>query len=60
MSSTAILSCKCSHEYQDTVYGKGRRLHNRSGKKENSHYACTVCGDKKSAGSSSTTEKKKK
>lgn len=38
---SAIKSCNCKHEYQDSKYGKGNRVKicNTSGT-----YVCTVCG----------------
>jgi aspartate carbamoyltransferase regulatory subunit len=44
-----ILRCdnpKCVNAYQDTKYGKGKRVHNQSGKEPNV-YRCTVCGEKR-------------
>ncbi|QCG76296.1 hypothetical protein Cassandra_0226 [Pseudomonas phage Cassandra] len=35
-----IKSCKCAHDFQDSVYGKGNRVHNVFTK----GYRCTVCG----------------
>ena len=47
MAQTKIIKCNCKHEYQDRVYGKGKRLANKmtGGKtvKKNS-WRCTVCG----------------
>jgi len=37
-----IYPCTCTHEYQDKLYGKGRRVYN-IGK---THKHCTVCGNK--------------
>ncbi len=42
----AILTCTCQHEFQDKVYGFGKRKFNEM-KKTQTHpnYArCTVCG----------------
>lgn len=39
---TTIKTCKCKHEYQDKVYGKGNRVHNPGPKS----ITCTVCGNK--------------
>lgn len=39
-----VLDCSCKHDYQDTIYGAGKRLHNISAKGEK---RCTVCGNKK-------------
>lgn len=35
-----IRACKCSHDYQDKVYGKGQRVHTPT----NRGHRCTVCG----------------
>ena len=37
-----IYPCKCNHEVQDKMYGKGRRVYN-IGKTDKK---CTVCGNK--------------
>ncbi len=49
-----ILYCTCKHEYQDAVYGQGKRVHNECSKKEvmkkgaqTTGYRCTVCGTKR-------------
>lgn len=42
---TIILSCDCNHPFQETRYGHGKRLHNRSGK--GGKAACTVCSRSK-------------
>lgn len=39
-----ILRCNCSHEYQDKVFGAGRRSHNLTKDKQ---YRCTVCKTKR-------------
>lgn len=43
----AIIRCSCHHDFQDHLYGHGRRVHNM--KKEvpkgiKQPYTCTVCG----------------
>jgi len=40
-----ILHCHCKHLFQDTRYGKGRRVFNITGKSGTSYntYRCTVC-----------------
>lgn len=38
-----IMNCSCSHESQDTLHGKGKRLHNPFKK----GFRCTVCGNEK-------------
>jgi len=40
-----ILPCTCEHEYQDTVYGKGMRVHNFG--VTDKIWRCTVCGNEK-------------
>lgn len=54
METTAILSCTCSSGYQDRLYGKNMRVHNRCGsgkqsadKKSTPAWRCTVCEAKK-------------
>jgi hypothetical protein len=37
---TKIMICSCSHEFQDSVYGKGMRVHNVNTKGQ---AFCTVC-----------------
>jgi len=39
---TTIKTCYCDHEYQDKVYGKGKRVMNK--KAEGKGWRCTVCG----------------
>jgi hypothetical protein len=39
-----IFPCQCSHEYQDKLYGKGRRVWNGMGLLGKSGIRCTVCG----------------
>lgn len=39
--STQIIKCRCRHEYQDQLYGRGNRVHNPVG---NGSWTCTVCG----------------
>jgi hypothetical protein len=43
MATTKIVNCTCKHDYQDSKYGAGMRVHNRSDK-DTSVYKCTVCG----------------
>ena len=43
---TAILKCKCVHDWQDKKYGAGNRVHNRIDKPmkhNNNDWRCTVC-----------------
>ena len=37
-----IRSCTCKNEYQDSLYGKGKRVFTVGIKA----YSCTVCGNK--------------
>lgn len=39
MDGSKVARCTCEHKVQDTVYGKGNRLHN--GTKRG--WRCTVC-----------------
>ena len=42
---TKIMPCTCSHEEQDKLYGKGRRVFNRMNPSSNiKEWRCTVCG----------------
>lgn len=43
--TTAIKKCKCVHEGQDKLHGKGNRVHNWAAK--DSGWRCTVCKDVK-------------
>lgn len=45
--STKIVACSCKHEFQDSKYGKGKRVHNAC----NSGWSCTVCSNSKNAAS---------
>lgn len=40
-----IKKCECSHEEQDKMYGKGRRVFNKLDKSDKGR--CTVCGREK-------------
>lgn len=44
VKGTSRLACTCKHDFQDSVYGKGIRLHNvtKLGK-----FRCTVCSNLK-------------
>jgi len=39
MENTKVIKCTCRHEFQDTKYGKGKRVHNKTKK----GWRCTVC-----------------
>lgn len=44
MSGSVIKSCSCKHEYQDSRYGKGNRVHClTAGTKSGQKAVCTVC-----------------
>lgn len=57
-----IMPCTCKHEYQDLVYGPGKRVHvARMKDRKLLGWRCTVCGSKKdpsSADKELTTKKK--
>ena len=38
---TAIINCKCDHEYQDRMYGRKRRVGNMT--RTEGEARCTVC-----------------
>lgn len=49
MNKSAVVTCYCSHVYQDAVYGRGRRFANPVNKEQKKHppnmeVRCTVCG----------------
>jgi len=45
---TKIITCNCNTgsgcEYQDEVYGKGRRVANQNSNKLKPEFKCTCCG----------------
>lgn len=45
MSDGKVLSCKCVHEEQDKLYGKGNRMHNECKAKSQGQriWRCIVC-----------------
>jgi hypothetical protein len=43
---TDVRPCDCTHDSQDQIYGRGKRLHNLTANGAN----CTVCGKKKTSG----------
>lgn len=49
-----VKHCSCKHEYQDTVYGKGMRLHTASNKGDR----CTVCSTVSGTATKSATAAK--
>lgn len=40
---TKRLKCSCKNEYQDRLYGKGRRVHNPCQRLNGIGYRCTTC-----------------
>lgn len=40
-----IMECSCRHEYQDSKYGKNKRVHNPCKAAKGVNYRCTVCGN---------------
>lgn len=44
MPDLLIKTCNCQHDYQDQKFGKGKRLFNRSGKKDGVD-KCSVCNN---------------
>lgn len=46
VESMKVISCTCQSEYQDKLYGKGRRIANKTEKKLGLSpvWRCTVCG----------------
>jgi hypothetical protein len=49
MAETTIITCTCKSEYQDKLYGKGKRVANvkRAGVGFTGGCVCTVCGKSK-------------
>jgi hypothetical protein len=43
---TDVRPCDCTHDSQDQIYGRSKRLHNLTANGAN----CTVCGKKKTSG----------
>ena len=43
----ATIECKCEHAFQDSRYGKGRRVFTT---KSNGTKVCTVCGKEQGGG----------
>lgn len=41
-----ITSCTCTHDFQDSIFGPGQRVHNIG---KEGRPICTVCGKKKEA-----------
>lgn len=53
-----ILSCRCSHSFQDAVHGFHQRVHNIL--QDVREARCTVCGNKRSSGLKGKGQKKEK
>ena len=45
VGSTRIIKCDCIHSFQDRMYGKGKRVHNRM--LNPTRWRCIVCSDVK-------------
>lgn len=45
-TGSRVMLCGCSHAWQDSRYGKGKRVHNATKKLVGvaQQYRCTVCG----------------
>ena len=61
MKGMRLINCSCTGqaaEFQDQMYGKGRRVANESGRKDDKSAKCTVCGrvDTKAAAAKDTTK----
>ena len=54
-----IIKCECKHEYQDQVYGKGNRIHNKVLKSQDMA-RCVVCQKINNGSSKEVTAKVKK
>jgi hypothetical protein len=57
----AIITCSCKNEFQDQLYGKGKRVHNlaKGAFNKQGGWRCTVCGNLKTinSGTSNTQSK---
>ena len=53
--TTKIMSCTCTHSFQDKKHGKGRRVFNQM-KGDPPRYACTICGTQKGAPAETKTK----
>ena len=43
--AAVIVNCTCASEFQDSKYGKGKRVANQKGKgRPNGKVKCTICG----------------
>ena len=44
-AGTKVVKCSCEHVHQDSVYGPGKRLANKTTKSNGLkyYYRCTVC-----------------
>ena len=49
MSETKRLTCTCEHGFQDSEYGKGKRVFNKVTKDED-NWRCTVCKSERRSG----------
>lgn len=51
-----VLICSCTHEAQDRIHGKGKRVHNET----KTTARCTVCQNEKTLSQSQIKDAKKK
>lgn len=55
-----ILTCTCQSPQQDALHGAGRRVHNKTAKKDPPEYRCTVCCTTRGKSGAAPVDKKKK
>lgn len=58
MASTKVIKCICKSEFQDKIYGEGKRLHNMTSKQNNTVARCTVCSKENNISSTPSSKKK--
>lgn len=54
MTETSVRPCSCGSGFQDSRYGRGKRVFNRG----KDSWICTVCGRTESAPTTNKDEKK--
>lgn len=59
-TGSKIRSCNCNHEFQDSRYGLGLRVHTVGGKANSPTFRCTVCGKEKGIEVRLVTKEKEK
>lgn len=42
-SRVDVRTCRCVHDAQDEIYGRGKRVFNRAINKNGTYWRCTVC-----------------